>query len=176
MQSSQGSILKLYPLGENGLIVVWLTPDYGIVRTAVRGARKAGSDFFGQLDLFYESEILCTKPKQGDLYGLKSVQLIRPRLQLRSNLAKLRLASYMAKLILATVETGHAESCWHELLAGGLDYLNENDASLAILRHFEKRLAQLHGVYSPEQEPHRSLLKHFHILPAGREELLDAFC
>ncbi|MFI3242978.1 MAG: DNA repair protein RecO [Akkermansia sp.] len=176
MQQSHGTILKLYPLGEQGLIVVWLSPDYGIIRTAARSARKAGSDFFGQLDLFYESEFLCTAAKKGDLYGLKSVQLIRPRLQLRGDLTKLRLASYMARLILATVEAGHAEACWHELLAGGLDYLNDTPASLAIMRHFEKRLAQLHGVYSPEQEPHRSLLTHFHSLPAGRQELIEAFC
>lgn len=171
MQNSQGCILKLYPLGEQGLIVVWLSPDYGIIRTAVRSARKSGSDFFGQLDLFYECDMLCTPPRKGDLYGLKSVQLLRPRLQLRQDLCKLRLASYMARLILGTVEAGHAEACWHELLAGGLDYLNEHAASPAILRHFEKRLAQLHGVYSPEQDPHCSLLRHFHSLPSGRDAI-----
>lgn len=173
MQPTQGSVLKHYPLGEQGLIVVWITPDYGIIRTAVRSARKAGSDFFGQLDLFYESEILCTPARKGDLLGLKSAQLLRPRLQLRKDLSRLRLASYMARLILATVEAGHAEACWHQLLAGGLDYLNDNAASLAILRHFEKRLAELHGLYSPLQDPHLSLLRHFHSLPAGREELLE---
>lgn len=174
MNSTQGCVLKHYPLGEHGLIVVWLTPDYGIIRTAVRGARKAGSDYYGLLDLFYECEILVTKPRQGDLHGLKSAQLLRPRLALRKNLTCLRLASYMARLILTTVEAGHAEACWHELLSGGLDYLNEHEASLAILHHFEKRLAELHGIYSPEQNAHFSLLRHFHSLPAGREELLES--
>lgn len=175
MQNCQGTILKHYPLGENGLIVVWITAEYGIVRTAVRNARKAGSDFYGQLDLFYACDILFTAPRKGDLYGLKSVQLLRPRLQLRKELLKLQLASYMARLILATVEAGHAEACWHELLSGGLDYLNEHKASYPILRHFERRLADLHGIDKPHQDPHRSLLTHFHHLPAGREELMDAF-
>jgi hypothetical protein len=55
-----------------------------------------------------------------------------------------------------------------------LDYVSANAPRKAILQHFEKRLAELHGLYTPTQAPHHSLLQHFQHLPAGREELMLA--
>ncbi len=164
-------LLKLYPLGEHGLIVACCSKEHGVIRAAARSARKPGSDFYGQLDLFYDCDILCTRPKSGDLLNLKSASLLTPRLELRRDLLKLRLASYMCAMILATVETGSAESCWYELISGALNYLNTQPASLAILRHFDKRLAQLHGLYTPRRDAYVALQGHFGHLPAGRDEL-----
>ncbi len=169
----RGCILKTYPLGEQGLIVCWLTQEKGVLRTAARAARRPGSSFFGQLDLFFECELQCSAPKSGDLYTLKTVDMLRPRLALRSDLQRLRSASYMAQLMLRTVEHAHAEPHWHELMSGALDYLQDHDASRAIIRHFEKRLAALHGIYSPGRSAPRALAEHFGGLPAGREELME---
>ena len=38
---------------------------------------------------------------------------------------------------------------------------------------FEKRLAQLHGLYSDMVPAHNALAQHFQHLPAGRQELLE---
>ncbi len=165
-------MLRLYPLGEHGLIVVLSSREHGLIRLAARQARKAGSDFFGRIDLFYECDILGSVSQKGDLHTLKSVQLLRPRLDLRKNLLKLRLASYMTRLFEATVEAHEQESSWHQLISGGLDYLHEQVASTAILLHFEKRLAGLHGLYLKGRSAHHALLHHFEHLPAGRDELL----
>ncbi len=175
-----GSILRLLPLGENGLIVCWCTAGHGIIRTAARGARKPGSDYTGRLDLFHECELLFTPARSGDLHTLGSVSLLSPRLGLRQDLTKLRLASYMARLLLATVEpgggAGQAENgAWHHLLAAALDYLEQGATPprAAILHRFERRLAELHGLYSPHLSPHQALFNHFQHLPAGRGELLE---
>ena len=40
--NADATVLKLYPLGENGLIVVWCSGE-GIIRTAAKGARKQSS-------------------------------------------------------------------------------------------------------------------------------------
>lgn len=40
--NAEATVLKLYPLGENGLIVVWCTEE-GLIRTAAKSARKPGS-------------------------------------------------------------------------------------------------------------------------------------
>ncbi len=183
MQQDTGSILRLLPLGENGLIVCWCTAGHGIIRTAARGARKPGSDYTGQLDLFHECELLFSPARSGDLHTLGPVSLLSPRLGLRQHLTKLRLASYMARLLLATVEPGNASSSaedaiWHSLLAAALDYLElpTTTARAAILHRFERRLAELHGLYSPALPPHQALLNHFHHLPSGRTELLTSLC
>ena len=171
-ETSQGLILKLYPLAEHGLIVLWLTAEHGLIRTAARNARKSGSELFGQLDLFYESEMQLSPSRRSDLHRLKSARLINPRLNLRKELVRLELASYMSRLIISTVEEAHPEPCWHQLLSGALDYLNTTPASISILLHFEKRLAALHGLASTERSPYLCLLSHFSQLPSGRDELL----
>ncbi len=170
----QGCILRLSPLGDYGLIVTWCTPGHGVLRTAARNARKPGSDFTGRLDLFHECELVFSAPTRGDLATLHSAELLSPRLPLRRSLAQLRLCSYLANLLLATVEPGAPGEEWHKLMAGALDYIAHNPPRAAILSHFEKRLATLHGIYSPAVPPHAALLQHFAHLPAGRTELLQA--
>jgi DNA repair protein RecO (recombination protein O) len=174
MEKDTGTILRQQPLGEHGLIITWCTAHHGLVRTAARLARKPGSELSGQVDLFHECELLYRPATQGDLHTLSSVHLLSPRLALRSSLLRLRLSSYMARLLLSTLEPGAAEQDWHKLISGALDYVSANAPRKAILQHFEKRLAEQHGLYTPTQAPHHSLLQHFQHLPAGREELMLA--
>ena len=49
--NAEATVLKLYPLGENGLIAVWCTEE-GLIRTAAKSARKPCSPFAGRLDIF----------------------------------------------------------------------------------------------------------------------------
>lgn len=168
-----GTILKLSPLGDHGLIVIWCTAGHGILRTAARNARKPGSDFTGRLDSFHECELLFSMPAKGDLATLHSAELISPRLPLRSGLACLCLAGYMCRLLLATVEPGDGNPEWHKLISGALDYVAQSPPRLAVLEHFEKRLATLHGIYSPALLPSQALLRHFQSLPDGRLAFAD---
>lgn len=168
-----GTILKLQPLGEAGLIVTWCMAERGIVRTAARNARRPGSEWCGRLDLFHECELTYTPAKQGDLHSLSTVTLLEPRLELRAKLLKLQLSGYLARLLLATVETESNESCWHTLMAGALNYISTAALRPAILTHFEKRMAELHGIYTPIVPPAHALQQHFHRLPSGRAELLE---
>ena len=172
METDCGSILRLSPLGEHGLIVTWSTAGHGLLRTAARDARKPGSEMAGRIDLFHECELLFAPATRGDLHALRQVSLLNPRLELRRSLSKLRLASYMARLMDATLEGEDRDPEWHRLISGALDYLCRVDASAAILRHFEKRLAGLHGLCGPTLTPYQALLRHCRHLPAGRDELL----
>ena len=175
MEKDIGTILQLHPLGENGVIVCWCTAQRGILRTAARTARKPGSELSGRLDLFHECELVYRPaPRGSDLHSLCSAELMSPRLALRGNLTRLRLCSYMARLMLATVENESGDPSWHTLISGAFDYVAEHRPSVAILHHFEKRLATLHGIYSPEQTAHHCMQRHFQHLPAGRAKLLEA--
>lgn len=175
MEKDIGTILQLHPLGEHGLIVCWCTAAGGIVRTAARNARKPGSELSGRLDLFHECELLYRPAAKGsDLHALSSAELVNPRLALRNNLTRLRLCSYMARLMLTSVENESGDPAWHTLISGAFDYVANHEPSIAILHHFEKRLATLHGIYSPEQTAHHCLQRHFQHLPAGRAALLEA--
>lgn len=170
-----GTILRLYPLGEHGAVICWCTPAHGIVRTASRSVLKPGSELAGVVDLFHECEFVYHPTAKSDLCTLDSAELITPRLSLRSNLLRLRLASYMAQLLLCTVEPGVPEEpAWHKLISTALDYVAEAPMRPQILRRFERRLAELHGLYAEGVIAHHALRQHFAShLPAGREELLE---
>lgn len=172
MEADTGTVLKTYPLGENGLIVVWSTAGHGILRTSARGAQKPGGPFSGRLDLFYSCELGFNPSRQGDLHPLAHAALLKPRLGLRKNLATLKLAGYMAHLTLATVEHGTPIPEFYELLDRALDYLCEHEGTMPILSHFEKRLAEEHGLYEPGTVPIAALAGHFPHLPRERDDLL----
>lgn len=167
-----GCVLRLYPLGEHGAVICWCTRDHGIVRTAARHALKPGSELSGVVDLFYECELVYRPSTKSDLATLESAALLTPRLALRSSLARLQLASYMAQLILATVEQGAEETQWHKLISAALDYTAEAKLSERVLLHYEKRLAELHGLYAPGMDAQQALQRHFNRLPLGRSDLL----
>lgn len=168
-----GTVLRLYPLGEHGAIICWCTPGHGIVRTAARNALKPGSELAGIVDLFHECELVYHPSAKSDLCTLDNAELLSPRLGLRGNLLRLRLASYMAQLLLSTVEPGGAEDAgWHRLISMALDYTEQAALRPEILHRFEKRLAELHGLYAAGVDAYRALLHHFAHLPAGREELM----
>ena len=101
--NTDATVLKLYPLGENGLIVVWCSEE-GIIRTAAKGARKQSSPFAGRLDLFYQCRMQWTPAKTGDLHTLTTVDLISPRLSLRADYSRLSAAGYFARLFLQMLE------------------------------------------------------------------------
>ena len=75
--NAEATVLKLYPLGENGLIAVWCTEE-GLIRTAAKSARKPGSPFAGCLDIFYQCRMQWTQAKKGDLHTLTSADLLSP--------------------------------------------------------------------------------------------------
>lgn len=101
--NAEATVLKLYPLGENGLIVVWCTEE-GIIRTAAKSARKPNSPFAGRLDLFYQCRMQWTQAKTGDLHSLTSADLLSPRLPLRKSYLRLSAAGYFARLFLQMLE------------------------------------------------------------------------
>lgn len=168
-----GTILKTYSLGESGLIVVWSTAEHGIIRTAARGALRPNSEFAGRIDLFHACEAEWTPTRKGDLNTLTGITLQKPRLGLRKNLASLRLASYMVQLLLHTVETQTPIPDFYTLLENALDYLNDHDASVKLLLHYEKRLAQEHGLLPSENTPIKTLQNHFGRTPTDREDLIS---
>lgn len=168
-----GTILKTYSLGESGLIVVWSTSEYGIIRTVARGALRPSSEFSGRLDLFHACEAEWTPPRKGDLNTLTGITLQKPRLGLRKNLASLQLASYMVHLLLHTVETQTPIPDFYTLLENALDYLNAHEANEKLLLHYEKRIAQEHGLLPSEKSPIETLKSHFGRIPAERENLIS---
>lgn len=167
METDMGIILRHYPLGEAGLIVVFCTANHGIIRTAARSAQRPKSAFFGQLDLFCSCEIAWNPSQKSDLHPLQSARLISPRLKLRESWQNLSLAGYFTQLLLCVTEKDTPIPGFYGLLDRALDYLCLNPPTQKTLHQFEYRMAQLHGL------PHaQALAQLFHPLPNSRIRLL----
>ena len=98
--NAEATVLKLYPLGENGLIAVWCTEE-GLIRTAAKSARKPCSPFAGRLDIFYQCRMQWTQAKKGDLHTLTSADLLSPRLALRKSYLRLSAAGGRKSILVA---------------------------------------------------------------------------
>ncbi len=170
IENDTGCVLKLVPHGEHGAIVSWCTANHGLVRTTARSLLKPGSEMSGVVDLFHECELLFRTSAKTDLCTLTSANLLDARLGLRSSLPRLRLAGYMARLLLCTVEPGAQEPQWHTLISAALDYVASSTPRQEIVLHFEKRLAELHGLYAENVDPYFALSQHFPSLPAERRD------
>lgn len=62
--NAEATVLKLYPLGENGLIAVWCTEE-GLIRTAAKSARKPCSPFAGRLDISISAACSGRRQRRG---------------------------------------------------------------------------------------------------------------
>lgn len=170
---AHGTLIRRFPLTETSLIVHWCTHENGIVKTVAKGARRPKSPFAGRLDLFYHCELEIHPAKEGDLHLLKDLKVDRPRLGLRRNYLQTLAASYFVKLIDLVTEDGTPLMELADLLDRGLDYLDENEADLRAVRHFEKQLAAFLGIAEPGIEPYRSIGAHYGGIPPQRAELLE---
>ncbi len=170
---ARGTIIWRSPLTETSLIVHWCTHENGIVKTVAKGARRPKSAFAGKLDLFFLCEVEIHPTKSGELHILKDLTLERPRLGLRRNYLQTLVASYFVKLVdrVTELETPLPEIA--DLLDRGLNYLEDNDADLRALLHFETQLASLLGVSEPGIDPIRCLDDVFGKMPTQRREIED---
>ena len=168
---AHGTLIRRSPLTETSLIVHWCTHEYGIVKSVAKGARRPKSAFAGRLDLFYRCEVEIHQATRGDLHILKELNIERPRLGLRRNYLQTLAASYFVKLIDRIAEPESPIPEIADLLDRGLDYLEESDADMRAISHFEKQLAHHLGVCEPGVDPIRSLGEVLGNIPKQRSEL-----
>jgi len=169
---AHGTLIRRTPLTETSLIVHWCTHENGMVKTVAKGARRPKSPFAGRLDLFFHCELEIHPAREGDLHILKDLAVLRPRLGLRRNYLQTLAASYFVKLIDLVTEDGTPLPDLADLLDRGLDYLEDRDADLRAVLHFEKQLAGFLGVTEPGIEPYRCIGRHFGGVSPLREELM----
>lgn len=166
------TLLKTYPLGETGLIVVWFTESHGIVRTSAKGALRPQSSFSGQLDLFFHNLIQWKESLNSDLHILSTASLVNPRRAIRSEYTRLSLAAYFSRLILLVVEPGTPAHDFYDLLERALNYLERESPTRKALLHFEREIIRLHGLQGNGIPPHVAIRQYFGKIPLQQRETL----
>lgn len=140
IESATGLVLRTRPLTETSLIVNWLTPDFGRIATAAKGAKRPKSPFLGKLDLFYEADFTFSRSRSSDLHTLREVSLRETHPALRQEIGYLQQAAYCARLIEQATETETPLLAVHELMRGLLGYLPKQPPQPQTVFAFEFKL------------------------------------
>ena len=140
IESATGLILRTRPLTETSLIVHWLTPNFGRIATAAKGARRPKSPFLGKLDLFYEADLTFSRSRRSELHALREVSLREAHEALRLELGLLQQAAYCARLIEQTTETETPLPGVFELARGLLNHLPKQPPQPRNVYAFELKL------------------------------------
>jgi DNA repair protein RecO (recombination protein O) len=106
---TQGINLKGAPMGENDRILTILSPEYGLIRAIVPGARKHKSRLRGKSELFVVNDLLIVKGRSLD--KIIQAETIESYPALSRSLDKLTASQYLGELILhlASSELPQAE-------------------------------------------------------------------
>lgn len=77
-------VLRTINYGDSSLILHCLSPDIGKVSVLAKGAKKLSKKNFPEIGLFRVLSVILSKPKQGDLYTLKSLDMLQQNDRLAS--------------------------------------------------------------------------------------------
>ncbi|MEP6663543.1 MAG: DNA repair protein RecO [Verrucomicrobiota bacterium] len=163
-EHTTGLILRIRPLTETSLIILWLTPDLGRIATVAKGARRPKSPFAGKLDLFYEADFSFQRSRRSELHTLREVVLRETNEMLRKEIVFLQQASYGAALIEQTTETETPLENVFPLLKSFLSHLVLRPPRSASVFAFEMKLLNELGL-----KPNLDDAK----LSAGAKQILD---
>lgn len=145
-ERSAGIVLRTHPLSETSLIVRWLTPDFGRIDTAAKGARRPKSPFRGKLDLFYEADFSFARSRRSELHTLCEVTLRATHPTLREDFGRLQQASYCVALVEQTTEKETPLPEVFALLRGFLPHLAARASRPRTVFAFELKLLREHGL------------------------------
>ncbi len=172
MESTQAIVLRRHRLTESSLIVSWLSPDLGRIKTVAKGALRPRNRLGGVLDLFHQCEIQFQRSRSSELHTLREAVLVQSFPGVRSEYTRVGLAAYAVELIERTTESETPVPEIYDLLERALGYLNSQTATQRALHHFEAELARLLGIAEPDGSAAAALEGLLHKLPSGREPLL----
>jgi len=110
-ERADGIVLRVQPVTESSLLVLWFTREFGKLKTLAKGARRTKSQMRGRLDLFYEDEITFLRSRRSDLHLLNECFLENPHPALRASVPVLTAASHVCELVdaLTVVEDAHPD-------------------------------------------------------------------
>jgi DNA repair protein RecO (recombination protein O) len=148
-ERDEGIILRVRPLTETSLIIVWLAREQGLLSTVAKGARRPKSTFIGKLDLHYAAHFTFQRSRRSDLHNLREVQLDATHERLRHDLGWLNQAAYAGALIEHTSERETPLPEQYELLLEFLRELPKTPPAAATIFRLEIKLFELLGI-SPD--------------------------
>lgn len=170
-ETTEAILLRRSRFAESGLVLIWLAPAHGKIRTAARGTSGKTGALRGRLDLFYHAEIQFAPSRKSDLHALREIRLLEPWEKLRGDYSRLLAASYFAELCDLLSEPGHAAHGLFDLLRRALGFLCANAPTRRSVEFFEEEACRLLG-FGHDGNAIGSIETHAGRVPANRRRLV----
>ncbi|MEI8316224.1 MAG: DNA repair protein RecO, partial [Verrucomicrobiota bacterium] len=125
-ERAEAIVLRVQPVTESSLLVLWFTREFGKLKTLAKGARRPKSPMRGRIDLFYQTEISFLRSRRSDLHLLNECFLANPHPALRTSVPVLTAASHVCELVDAVTAVEDAHPDLFALLADMLTSLEKS--------------------------------------------------
>lgn len=158
IEKTRALCLRLAPFGNTSHVVSWLTEDYGLRSTVIKGARRPKSPFLGQYDLYYTCELLFYRRERSGAHIARECFPLAPRQRLRENWRAAAVASYLCDLFLGGHGVGNGDGAGFETLETALDALDAGRPPIEVMLWCETRLLCLGG-WAPRLEACEACLR-----------------
>ncbi|MDI6776031.1 MAG: DNA repair protein RecO [Syntrophales bacterium] len=142
-------VLRCLDYGESDRIVTFYTSDFGKLKGIAKGARRSRRRFANNaLEPFACSHTLFSRKGRDNLALIEDCDIINSYPDIRDDLEKMLLASYLVDLVDQFTRGGKENGNLFRLLQDFLTIIDAGDTSEWLVRFFEIRLLKLSG-YEP---------------------------
>jgi DNA repair protein RecO (recombination protein O) len=172
LENTPAILLRKTRFGDTSLIVSWLSPRHGKIKTVVKGALNPKSKFAGVLDLFFLCEVSYLRSSKSEIHTLREAALLEAWQGLRLDYPRVALASYFVELLEMATEPEHADEALFDLMKRALAHLNANAATQRAMLHFESELVRILGIQNPNLSSIVAFGRVHHRIPQARSGLL----
>ncbi|MEW6002768.1 MAG: DNA repair protein RecO [Nitrospirota bacterium] len=161
LRRTEGIVLKTTPFGEADLIVTYLTPDFGILKTFAKSPRKIKSRFGSSLEPLTQSRISFWDKETSNLPRLTQSDIICSFQSIRNTFNCYLKVLEIIELTLHFVPERDANCRVYYLLLNSLQAIENNSSSFSqegkgrlsfedlIVTHYKVKFLKLNG-YSPK--------------------------
>lgn len=127
-------------VGEADKVVTFFTREAGKISAFANGARKLKNRFGGALEPFNHVEVSLYKKKESNPFRVEDIRVIKPFKMIYLSLEKIRLASYIARLISIFTKEESSDTGIFQLLITFLELIEKNGEVEQLARLFELKL------------------------------------
>ena len=153
IEKTEGIVLRSRPFSHTSRMVTWLTPDFGLVTTSIKGACRPKSFFLGQTDVGYRCELLFYRRDHGGTHVAREVFPLDTRQGLRGAWRAFAAADYACWLVAQTAQPMLPSPDAYALLDATLSELEAAERPAGeVLVDFEFMMLDLLGV-APSFKP-----------------------
>ncbi len=132
---SEAIVLRINPFGQTSHMVTWLTRDYGMTTTSIKGACRPKSAFLGQYDLAQTCELVFYTRSHENIHAARECFPLAWREYLHGNWRAAMAAAYLCDLTHRVLQPAHPHPELFAALDHALDALATADPIDTILAY-----------------------------------------